>query len=253
MVSLQTSIAKHLAQQQIDKTEPDSSRVTGDTSTKPEKPTASVQPTMQRDPEMLLMDSSATDSCDSDKASDSELYNGPSAQDTTSPLDIHRGGAVSLLNPQNFPLGSNSNISNSLNGDIDNVDVTVKTRTDGAAIKSRSSSVDSSQPNIMRVNWPPGDKSVSSPVTSKNIVISAINKSNNTVLTKVIGANQSGKLAATLSPGAVKNLSNPTSILSPRVLGQSSKVTGITMTKTVGSSQVTGSTAKVINASSGVF
>lgn len=261
VVSLQTSIAKHLAQQQIQRSSDSKSRV-GDT-TKPEKPTASVQPVVQRDITEQDSASSLGQSCDSDKLSviDGErtLVNGPVCQDGVSngPLDVSRGGAISLLNPPGFSTNSaaQSSSSSSVNGDVEMVDVS-GVKDSPAVIKSRSNSTDS--PSIVRVNWSSGDKQSSSSSSStgvttpsgKNIVISAINKSNNTVVTKVLGPNsQAGKLAA--NNLAAKNLSggtNPTSILSARVTGQQmAKVTGMA----VGKSTTTGlgSAAKVITVS----
>jgi hypothetical protein len=52
--------------------------------------------------------------------------------------------------------------------------------------------------------------------SGKNIVISAINKSNNTVVTKVLGPNQGGKVTGNNLAGKNVSGSNPTSILSPR-------------------------------------
>ncbi|XP_033748220.1 PHD finger protein 12-like [Pecten maximus] len=264
VVSLQTSIAKHLAQQQIQKSSDGSSRLSE--TSKPEKPTASVQPVVQRDSAEQESSSSVGQSCDIDKLSaldgDRTLLNGPVSQDGVSngPLDVNRGGAISLLNPPGFSssgqiVGSGSN-SSSLNGDVEMTDVSnVKGTTSSdspAVIKSRSNSTDS--PSIVRVNWSSGDKqsvAVSSATgvttpSGKNIVISAINKSNNTVVTKVLG--QGGKLAA--NNMAAKNMSgsNPTSILSPQVTGkQMAKVTGMAIGKTT--TTASGSTAKVITVS----
>lgn len=212
VVCLQTSIARHLAQSRSQKNTDGTKPLS---STKPDKPTATIQP-VHRD----SIDSSSSESfvsdvlCGTDKISDNERtsFNGSlSSTDCFSngPLDISKGGAISLLHPPGTSF-SNSGTS-SLNAEID-----VSQKTDSLGVKSRSNSVDSPQPNIVRLNWNSDRPSSVTMPSGKNIVISAINKSNNTVVTKVLAPNQGGKITGNNVAG--KNIagSNPTSILSPR-------------------------------------
>ena len=214
-MALQTSIAKHLAQRQIERLSGDGDSVKTD-HVRPEKPTASVQPVVQGSEQ--ITDNSAA--CSVEKISDidrtSNLF---SSSDSNGPLELSKGGAVSLLHPP-----SCSSLSQgSVNGEVDSSDYT-KSKSDSVVIRSRRDSVDGSQPNasIVRLNWASGDKqttNVTSNSSSKNIVISAINKANNTVVTKVLGPASGGKVHSNnLAARAVGN--GTTSILSPRGAGQ---------------------------------
>lgn len=216
---LQTSIARHLAQSRSQK---NSDGTKPSSATKPEKPMATIQPVVHRD----SLDSSSSDSLVSDViscATDSKTsisenertsFNGSlNSPDCFSngPLDISKGGAISLLHPPGASF-SNSGASSVINTEIDS-----SQKNEVIGVKSRSNSMDSSQPNVVRLNWN-SDRS-SSAVTmpsGKNIVISAINKSNNTVVTKVLGPNQGGKVTGNNLAGKNVSGSNPTSILSPR-------------------------------------
>ncbi|CAG2235914.1 PHD finger protein 12 [Mytilus edulis] len=222
VVCLQTSIARHLAQSRSQKNSDGSkpSSSSASLTSKPEKPTAAIQPVVHRD----SMDSSSNDSlvsdviCGSDGKSsvlenERTSFNGSlSSPDCFSngPLDISKGGAVSLLHP---PGASFSNSGASANNS-ETVDTSQKLENVGA--KSRSNSVDSPQPNIVRLNWNSDKSSAVTMPSGKNIVISAINKSNNTVVTKVLGPNQAGKATGNNLAGKNISGSNPTSILSPR-------------------------------------
>ena len=219
VVCLQTSIARHLAQSRSQK---NSDGTKPSSATKLEKPMATIQPVVHRD----SLDSSSSDSLVSDViscATDSKTsisenertsFNGSlNSPDCFSngPLDISKGGAISLLHPPGASF-SNSGASSVINTEIDS-----SQKNEVIGVKSRSNSMDSSQPNVVRLNWN-SDRS-SSAVTmpsGKNIVISAINKSNNTVVTKVLGPNQGGKVTGNNLAGKNVSGSNPTSILSPR-------------------------------------
>lgn len=128
---------------------------------------------------------------------------------TNGPLDISKGGAVSLLHP---PLTS---VANSNSG-LSNSDSETSQKSDMTGLKGRSNSVESPQPNIVRLNWNSEKSTAVTMPSGKNIVISAINKTNNTVVTKVLGPNQSGKVTGNNIAGKNISGSNPTSILSPR-------------------------------------
>jgi hypothetical protein len=236
-VSLQTSIARHLAQKQIQKssTEPGKSEPT----VKLEKPTASVTPVIQGS------ESSDGNSSDS-KVTSMEVDNKPNGPVSESvsngPLEGSRLGAISLLHPP----ASSSPQQSSVNGEVGE---SSKSKSDTVLIKSRSKSVDGSPANIVRVNWASVDKQVTSGASTsttpsgKNIVISAINKANNTVVTKVLGPTQGNKLLT--NNMAANSGSSSTSILSPRVSGQSA----IKVASVQGRTSTGGSAAKVITVS----
>ncbi|XP_061166632.1 PHD finger protein 12-like [Saccostrea echinata] len=237
VVSLQTSIARHLAQKQIQKSSSESGK--SEQSVKTEKPTASVQPVIQGS------DSQPSEGglCDS-KVTNMEVdkpLNGPLSDPISNgPLEGNRGGAISLLHPP----GPSS--QSSMNGELGE---SSKSKSETVLIKSRSKSVDGSPANIVRVNWASMDKqttsgaSTSTTPSGKNIVISAINKANNTVVTKVLGPTQGNKLLA--NNVAANSGSSSTSILSPRVSGQSA----IKVASVQGRTNTVGSTAKVITVS----
>lgn len=236
VVSLQTSIARHLAQKQIQMSSTESGK--SEVNVKSEKPTASVQPVIQSS------DSQQNEggSCDS-KVTSMEVDkppNGPLSDSLSNgPLEGNRGGAISLLHPP-------STSQHSVNGEIGE---SSKSKPETVLIKSRSKSVDGSPANIVRVNWASVDKQASSGASTsttpsgKNIVISAINKANNTVVTKVLGPTQGNKLIA--NNVAANSGGNSTSILSPRVSGQSA----IKVASVQGRTSTVGSTAKVITVS----
>lgn len=271
MVSLQTSIAKHMTQKQLQKTSSPGSKL-GD-SNKIEacstaKPTASVAPVVQRD-----LDSSA---CSTVSSADSATKTADSVVNTEGVSSVgdgkgsaipdsvngphelvfssgNKSGAISLLHGN---LGSSSG-SGALNGDAEVLDVQ-KAKVE-AAVRTRSSSADAAPgtPGVIKVSRASTDKPGSQAVTisgqpvpnagsacqaglpvpssqqqlqtpqGKNILISTINKANNTVVTKVLpspsGAAASGKvvLPSGVAARAVGG-SPPTSILSPRVLVQPS-------------------------------
>lgn len=248
VVCLQTSIARHLAQSRSQKNSDGSkpSSSSASLTSKPEKPTAAIQPVVHRD----SMDSSSNDSlvsdviCGSDGKSsvlenERTSFNGSlSSPDCFSngPLDISKGGAVSLLHP---PGASFSNSGASAN----NSETDTSQKLENVGAKSRSNSVDSPQPNIVRLNWNSDKSSAVTMPSGKNIVISAINKSNNTVVTKVLGPNQAGKATGNNLAGKNISGSNPTSILSPRGGAATVKVSNV-------QGKVTpSSTAKVITVS----
>lgn len=240
VVSLQTSIAQFLTKRQLERgNSVESSK--SDSSSKPEKPTASVQPVLNRD--FADQSSSNTDCNQSSKSdiksqnSDSEqiLSNGPLISSpevlNNGPLELNKG-AVSLLNP---------NSCNSVNGDMEISDLS-KSRTDGNVLSGSSDSVSS---NVMKVTWP-GDKqqtltSVNNQGSgNRNIVISTVNKQNSTYSRVVPGS---------------KAVSGPTSILSPRAgniklgsatLARSNSLSGPSSSSSSSSSS---STTKVITVS----
>ncbi|XP_048745110.2 PHD finger protein 12-like [Ostrea edulis] len=236
VVSLQTSIARHLAQRQIQKSSAESGK--SEQNVKLEKPTASVQPVIQGS------ESSEGNLCDSKVTSmEVDKPNGPVSESVSNgPLEGNRVGAISLLHPP----GSSSSSQSSVNGEVGE---SSKGKTDTVLIKSRSKSVDGSPANIVRVNWASVDKQVTSGASTsttpsgKNIVISAINKANNTVVTKVLGPTQGNKLLA--NNMAANSGSSSTSILSPRVSGQSA----IKVASVQGRTNTGGSAAKVITVS----
>ncbi|KAJ8312009.1 hypothetical protein KUTeg_009382 [Tegillarca granosa] len=230
-------------ERQIQKSD-SNTRTSESSSVKLEKPTASVHPVIHGD----FQPSNQTDSLSESSvksvpttSSDNKLcstddeksvLNGPYfPQDglANGPLDISKGGAISLLHPPPGHSSSSSssssvnNSSSSVNGDLDVVDF-AKSKHEAVLIRSRSDSIDGSQPNIVRVSWA-SEKNSSTMTTTpsgKNIVISAINKSNNTVVTKVLGSNQGSKIISANNLSSVKNSSgsSSTSILSPRISGQ---------------------------------
>lgn len=243
VVCLQTSIARHLAQNKSQKN-PDGSKPSA--TVKPEKPTAAIQPVHRDNPDSSSNDSLISDViCGSDtRISSSEnertSFNGSLSSDcfTNGPLDISKGGAISLLHPPVTSVaGCNSGISHSESENSQ------KTETPG--VKGRSNSVESPQPNIVRLNWNTEKSTAVTMPSGKNIVISAINKTNNTVVTKVLGPNQSGKVTGNSVAGKNISGSNPTSILSPRA-GTTTVKVGSVQAKTSGN--ITISTPKVTSA-----
>ncbi|KAL4223515.1 PHD finger protein 12 [Mactra antiquata] len=203
VVSMQTSIAQFLTKKQLEENSTDISKISD--SIKSEKPTASVQPVQNRD--LLDQSNSLTENCNqsgdyksknsNNNNSECSVPNGPlvSSCDTkvnNGHLDVNKG-AVSLLNPS----------CSSLNGDIEMAEPS----------RTRSNSGDS---NVVKLTWPGGsDKHVTvssnsqSTSSGRNIVISAVNKTNN-VYTRVV-------------PGIPGKLSGQTSILSTRGGNQSGK------------------------------
>lgn len=198
------------------------------------KPMASVSPVVQKDSSAQDSSQAASiaASCSSGTStpmgsgkepqtdSDKTLVNGPSVSaagcDSPDSMPFSNGpvpaevgvksGAVSLLN-------------HAPNGEIG------RTPSDSAGtVKTRSNSLDSAPVNVVKVSWPSGDKmtgSTSPSITSKgkNIVISAINKANNTVITKVVSSpgSQGGKpFSNSATVKSVGSSASPTSILSPR-------------------------------------
>ncbi|XP_050409401.1 PHD finger protein 12 [Patella vulgata] len=210
VVSLQTSIAKLLAQKQLQKS--GDSMKTSDTPLS--KPTASVAPVVQKDSETSdpLFNSKSSDFTDCERI----LLNGATQCLTGGQDSLFNGpfGAVSLLNN-----------SSSVNGDIEMSSASPRTsnKTDPVLIRTRSNSADSPQ-TFGKVASSSDRPTSSSALTipgpqGKNILISAV-KNNNTVMTKVVQNTGQGKVV--LPPNFTsKNISgsNPTSILSPR--GQS--------------------------------
>ncbi|KAK3587148.1 hypothetical protein CHS0354_006790 [Potamilus streckersoni] len=214
VVSLQTSVAQYLAQKQLERSGSISDSVKSEIP-RIEKPTASVQPVMHRDcssenNSLLAIDPLGATSTDCASKTCDSLPNGPQnlvpEVHSNGSVDLNKG-AVSLLNPP----GSTAFV-----GDVEMTDVYKSKQDEGS--RSRSSSLDSPPSNVVKVSWPVGDKQsiASSTLTNKNIVISAVNKSNNTVLTRVVSGTSQGNKG----PTCVKNASsgtNTTSILSPRV------------------------------------
>ncbi|KAK3085048.1 hypothetical protein FSP39_023477, partial [Pinctada imbricata] len=195
VVALQTNIAKYLAQREIDRLEGDGKQQSDKMETEPtrhEKPTASVQPVVQSSDNSVVFGDKITDH----ELSQDLLGNGP--------VELSKSGAVSLLTTS----------QNSLNGDVEMDDFNRTTKPDSS--RSGSDSVE----GTMRINRVSSLDKASSLSSSgnKNFVISAVNKVNNAVVTKVLGQTQGGKiLTNNLSS---KNLggSTATSILSPRGL-----------------------------------
>ena len=214
VVSLQTSIAQFLTKKQLER----GNSVDGNSTSKHEKPTASVQPVLNRD---FADQSSSNSDCNQTKGgdlksqtSDSEqiLSNGPLISSpevlNNGPLEINRG-AVSLLKPS---------ACSSINGDVEMSDYS-KSKPDTNVL---SGSGDSLQSNVMKVAWPGGDKQQTiSNLTNqtsgnRNIVISTINKQNSTYSRVVSGS---------------KLVSGPTSILSPRAGSQTVKLGSATLAR----------------------
>ena len=239
VVSLQTGIAQYLAKKQIEKNTLSENGKLNDSAK--EKPTASVQPVQNRelaDKAACTTDISQASSSDSRLKNNGEqsLPNGPlvSTNDVSNtvnngPLDVGKG-AVSLLNPSN----------SSLNGELFEMAEPARSKSDSSSngsfgeFSANGVSQESPQSSVMKVTWPNGDKvtSVSNSSQSsgnKNIVISAINRTNN-VYTRVV-------------PGVSGKSSGPTSILSPRAGSQSGKI-GSNVLKSNSSSA--GSSTKVI-------
>ena len=216
----------------------DSSKI--DTASKPEKPTASVQPVLNRD---FADQSSSNSDCDRSKGSDLKsqtsdseqiLSNGPLISSpevlNNGPLEISKG-AVSLLNPS---------ACSSINGDVEMSDFS-KSKADANVL---GGSGDSLQSNVMKVSWPGGEKQQTlSNLTNqtsgnRNIVISTINKQNSTYSRVVSGS---------------KLVSGPTSILSPRAGNQTVKLGSATLARSNSlsgpSSSSSSSSTKVITVS----
>ncbi|KAK7087616.1 PHD finger protein 12-like [Littorina saxatilis] len=256
VVTLQTSIAKHLAQKQLLKTGSSSTQSSdgsklSDSSTSSGKPTASVAPVVHRDIDSSM---STSGSDISSRATDSvgnsgdfakpapEPVNGSSEQSLLTSSGSSKTGAISLLHGN-----VTSNNASAVNGEAEILDVQ-KAKVE-AAVRTRSNSADAA--GVIKVSWHGSDKSVSqagsastapsgqssslpaplppppppSQPQGKNIVISTINKANNTVVTKVLPSGSTATSKVVLPPGiAAKSVagSSPTSILSPRVLVQPS-------------------------------
>ena len=252
VVSLQTSIAKHLTQKQLQKNgstmqASDGSKPT-DASGPTAKPTASVAPVIHRESESFS--SAATSTSDSvakgtESVSSSgesvnkagqDPVNGPSEQSQV--CGSVKPSAISLLHGNLTSSGAGG----AVNGDTEILDVQ-KAKVE-AAVRTRSNSADAA--GVIKVSWHGSDKTVnqtsssagpsaggahttlsaasSSQPQGKNIVISTINKANNTVVTKVLPSGSSTNKVV-LPPGvAARSVtgSSPTSILSPRVLVQPS-------------------------------
>lgn len=208
LVSLQTSIAQILAKKQLEHSISVESGKNSDSS-KPEKPTASVQPVVNRDFSDQSVSCVETNGnlsneirCKSSNSSDQDVPNGPlvTGSDANGYPDINKG-AVSLLN----------SLCNSFNGDIELSELS-RTKSD----VSNGNHQESLQLNVVKIaSWPGGDKqSLVSSCTqtsgSRNIVISTVNKTNN-VYTRVV-------------PGIPGMVSGQTSILSPRGGNQTGKI-----------------------------
>lgn len=279
LVSLQSSIAKFMAQKQLQSNSflgqgvdpcrnADSSIAT--------KPTASVAPVIhcgESDLSMMALEHPSpenvqkmTDSlmdCENTAGDDSPACDGLGSSASKGSLQLvhensqngpgeplpspsNRSSAVSLLH---------GNLCNSSGGgvssDAEVLDIQ-KARVDVAA-RTRSNSADAAvtTAGIIKVSWPSGERTGNQSTSSmagqqsskanvlmpsgvsvqqqqgKNIVISTINKTNNTVVTKVLpgaaGQGTTSKVVLPQSMGARNNGSSPpTSILSPRVLVQPS-------------------------------
>lgn len=219
VVSLQTSIAQFLAKKQLEH--------------KPEKPTASVHPVLNRD----FADQSMNDTdvnvhllnevkSKSGNVSDQHVPNGPpvAGYDANSHLDISKG-AVSLLN----------SLCNSFNGDVDIGEL-------GHSSKSDSGNIE--QLNVVRVTWPgAGSSDKQSLVSSgtqtssggRNVVISTVNKTNN-VYTRVV-------------PGIPGKVAGQTSILTPRAGNQAGKIGSIVLKTNVNSPSNSSSKVTTLNQS----
>lgn len=223
-MSLQTSVAKHLAQRQL-------SKCASDVNIKHEN----VKVKNSGDPSLsgtsILGAELRSHSIEGDRTS---KINGPKVSQDLLPngsLEMARSGAVSLLNT----IGSSS----AINGDADLSEL-VKTRPETLVIKTLGSSTDNTYPNIMKVTWPSGafHKHTGSGINTmpttittpqgKNIVISAINKVNSNAVTKVLAPSNQGATSRS-SPSNVPSQS----ILSPRVSGSQSNIrmVGGTMTR----------------------
>ena len=187
---------------------------------------ASVAPVVHRDCDMQDQDDSMEENissaskvetfdCDRTSLNGSAVCSPVQEPFSNGPFEVSKGSTVSLLHGTS---------SATVNGDIDFVNLQ-RTKPDAVVIRTRSNSGDSPVPNIVKVNWPSGEKSCASSnsgssvtnTQSKNIVISAINKSNNTVVTKVLShSNQGGKTVSANSAAKNAVSNNQTSILSPR-------------------------------------
>ncbi|XP_067649895.1 PHD finger protein 12-like [Haliotis asinina] len=224
VVSLQTSIAKFLAQKQLQKSS-DSAKSDSGGRCEHGKPTASVAPVIHRETDNAQCSLAAGDAqpshtfkdsndCDRTNSLNGSGLTSPQETLPNGPFEIGKGAAISLLHG-----GTAATSSSTMNGEMEYADVQ-KTKPDAVVIRTRSNSADSASPNVVKVTWPCGEKQVSGGVTNtqgKNILISAINK-----VTKVLpNSSQVGKVVLPANMAA-KNVSgsNPTSILSPRVTMQ---------------------------------
>ena len=229
-----------------------------DTSCPAAKPTASVAPVVHRE-----WDSSSSASASASSASDSVTKvtesvvgsSGHSGGTTKSGQDPVNGaseqlppcsssgsskpGAISLLH-------GNLTSGGVVNGEAEILDVQ-KAKVEAAAtsLRTRSNSADAA--GVIKVSWHGSDKTVNQAGSSaaaapplgqpqgshttaaqgKNIVISTINKVNNTVVTKVLPSGGGGAATSkvVLPPGvgvAARSVPGSSSILSPRVLVQPS-------------------------------
>ncbi|XP_064613233.1 LOW QUALITY PROTEIN: PHD finger protein 12-like [Liolophura sinensis] len=205
VVSLQTSIAKYLAQKQVNKSPSASGSVCAGLSSSDllksveiTKPMASVSPVVQKD--SSIQDSSQAASIAASCSSNTPLGVRQRATaagcDSPDSMPFSNGPVLAEVGVKS---GAVSLLNHAPNGEIG------RTPPDGTGVvKTRSNSLDSAPVNVVKVSWPSGEKtchsmaaSTSPSITSKgkNIVISAINKANNTVITKVVSSpgSQGGK------------------------------------------------------------
>ncbi len=230
VVSLQTSIARHLSQKQLNKDIEGTSGIKTEAGASSGKPTASVPPTMKQDRPLTPVSSASSTSSasslpaehtkqssqDSDKntingtlgsPTQESVPNGPVA--TTS--NLKSNGPVSLLNQS----------THMPNGDLERTGDQAKSRSESSSVTAstqRLKGVDTNTGQSVVKLTVPCTSSGSHTSQSKSIVISSVNKTNSTSGSKVFTAPTGKVLVST------KNISpsNTTSILSPRVISTSS-------------------------------
>ena len=256
VVSLQTSIARHLAQQQLNSdpaSTPAVSTTTGSTTTTTAKPTASVQPVKQERPETPV----AMATCPlSVQQSDSKSTLGSKDLSMSEKSGL-LNGALSCASQDQFPNGPMSAIvasaGSKTNGPVSllqpgtstpctsNGDVEVLKASD--LLKASSHKVVSTGPgqSVVKLTVPCTSSATGS--QSRNIVISTVNKATGALGTKVVSATpaQAGKVFVGTQSKNITGSNTPTSILNPRVtLTPTTKVTG-TPTQAKAKMAVTGS------------
>ncbi|XP_059143694.1 PHD finger protein 12-like [Physella acuta] len=197
VVSMQASIAKYLAQKQIEKTA-DGTR-SCEVTTMNSKPTASVAPVVHKEVEQETVNSDLfLELADCDR-SKQQIYNGELTSNSPNtvadknsslspwPPENLTGGVVSLL-PNNI----RHSFVSSPKGDADSIESSNGRQLEEMGVRARSNSADSipspSSPALGRPLWMAGDNFIgdcsSKNSGSKNIVINAIKNSG--VVTKVL-------------------------------------------------------------------
>ena len=241
VVGLQTNIARHLAQQQLNKDLPGASTFSTSATS---KPMASVQPVKQERPESLVSVATVYPISDTrNKDSDTKLgvVNGALAGSVAQ--DLLGNGAPSSVtvastsvNKPNGPvslLQSGSSSGCTANGDMDMLkpsDLLKPTYVGGVAPATHKVVMAGPGQSVVKLTVPctPGSTGTTQ---SRNIVISTVNKTTGVVGSKVVTASpaaQAGKVVVSSSlVGKNLPVGNSTSLLSPRV-STTGKVGGLT-------------------------